>query len=221
MKVLLVEDSERLQRSLTAGLRRSGFIVQAVGDGIDGLDHARLGGYDAVVLDLMLPRLDGLGVLRRLRAEGNTVHVLILSAKDQVVERVEGLQLGADDYLGKPFELDELVARLRALGRRRSGQKNPVHRLGDLVVDLGRRCVRHGDSAVDLSQREFHVLECLLRRRGQVVSKADLVSHLYPDAEHGSENAVEVFVHQLRRKIVALTQSDPIVTRRGLGYVLP
>lgn len=220
MKVLLVEDSERLRRSLEVGLRRSGFTVQVAADGRDGLEYARYGDYDAIVLDLMLPRLDGLSVLRQLRAEGSTVHVLILSAKDRVDERIEGLQVGADDYLGKPFELDELIARLRALGRRKYGQKNPVHRLGDLEVDTGRRSVRAGEREIELSLREFHVLECLLRRRGQVVSKADLVAQLYPDAEHGSENAVEVFVHQLRKKLLAAAAIDPIQTRRGHGYVL-
>jgi len=221
MKVLVVEDSERLRRSLEHGLRRSGFSVEVTGDGRSGLEHARYGNYDAIVLDLMLPLLDGLGMLRRLRDEGNGVHVLILSAKDRVDERVQGLQLGADDYLAKPFEFDELVARLRALGRRKYGTKNPVHRIGDLEVDTGRRSVQHGGTEVTLSQREFHVLECLLRRRGQIVSKAELLAQLYPNAEHGSENAVEVFVHQLRRKITAVVAEDPIQTRRGHGYLLP
>jgi DNA-binding response OmpR family regulator len=221
VKVLVVEDSERLRRSLEHGLRRSGFSVEVTGDGRSGLEHARYGHYDAIVLDLMLPLLDGLGMLRRLRDEGNAVHVLILSAKDRVDERVQGLQLGADDYLTKPFEFDELVARLRALGRRKYGAKNPVHRIGDLEVDTGRRSVQHGGTEVALSQREFHVLECLLRRRGQIVSKAELLAQLYPNAEHGSENAVEVFVHQLRRKITAVVAEDPIETRRGHGYLLP
>lgn len=220
MRILLVEDSERLRRSLEVGLRRSGFAVQTVADGQDGLDHARYGAFDAIVLDLMLPRLDGMTVLRRLREHGSGVHVLILSAKERVDERIAGLQAGADDYLVKPFEFDELVARLRALGRRRFGQKNPVHRIGALEVDTGARTLRAGDRTVELSAREFHVLECLLRRRGQVVSKSELVLQLYPDAEHGSENAVEVFVHQLRKKLLLAADHDPIQTRRGHGYVL-
>ena len=143
MKVLVIEDSERLQRSLKHGLSRSGFAVDVVGDGEDGLAYARHGKYDVIILDLLLPKLDGLTVLRRLRAEGSNVHVLILSAKDRVPERIEGLQLGADDYLTKPFEFDELVARLRALVRRKYGAKSPLHEIGPLQVDTGRRAVTY------------------------------------------------------------------------------
>ncbi|MFY9344598.1 MAG: response regulator transcription factor [Planctomycetota bacterium] len=221
MKVLLIEDSERLRRSLETGLRRSGFAVVAVGDGREGLDHARYGGFDAIVLDLLLPGLDGMTVLRQLRSGGSTVHVLILSAKDRVDERITGLSAGADDYLVKPFEFDELVARLRALGRRQSGRKDPVHRVGAFAIDTGARTVRAGDTTVELSRREFHVLEYLLAHRGRVVTKVQLVDQLYPDAERGSENAVEVFVHQLRKKLLAVANDDPIQTRRGHGYLVP
>ncbi len=221
MKILLVEDSERLRRSLEHGLARSGFAVQAVADGRLGLDHALYGGFDAIVLDLMLPLLDGITLLKKLRAHGSSVHVLILSAKDRVEERVAGLQAGADDYLVKPFEFDELVARLRALGRRQTCQKNPIQLVGAYAIDTAARTVRNGDTTIELSQREYHVLECLLSKRGHVVSKRELVDRLYPDAEHGSENAVEVFVHQLRRKLVATGAADPIQTRRGHGYLLP
>jgi DNA-binding response OmpR family regulator len=221
MKVLVIEDSERLRRSLQHGLSRSGFAVDVVGDGEDGLAWAAHGRYDAIVLDVMLPKLDGLSLLRRLRAAGSDTHVLILSAKDRVAERVDGLQLGADDYLTKPFDFDELVARLRALVRRRYGTKDPIHRVGCLEIDTGRRTVSYGDQQVELTAREFAVLEYLLARRGRVVGKRELLDHLYGGAAQGSENAVEVFVHQLRRKVDAASgEVDVIRTRRGQGYVI-
>jgi DNA-binding response OmpR family regulator len=220
VKVLLVDDSERLRRSLSTGLRHCGFAVEAVGDGEQGLACARLGTYDVVILDLMLPGMDGLTVLRRLRESGSRVHVLVLSAKDRVEERVEGLELGADDYLTKPFEFDELVARLRALVRRKYGTKSPVHEVGPLRVDTGRRSVLRGEDAVDLTPHEYAVLDYLLARRGRVVPKSELLEHLYADASQGSENAVEVLVHQLRRKLEVEGAPTPIRTRRGHGYVI-
>jgi DNA-binding response OmpR family regulator len=220
MKVLVVEDSERLQRSLEHGLRHSGFAVDVVGDGEQGLAYARHGAYDAIVLDLMLPRLDGITVLRRLREAGNKAHVLLLSAKDQVGERIEGLEAGADDYLVKPFDFDELVARLRALVRRKYGAKAPVHDVGPLRVDTSRRSVVHEGKEIPLTRNEYSVLEYLLARRGRVVSKTELLEHLYAGAGRGSENAVEVFVHQLRRKIRVDGHAEAIRTRRGHGYVI-
>ena len=220
MKVLLVDDSERLRRSLTAGLKNSGFAVDAVGDGPQALAAARTGEYDVVVLDLMLPGMDGLEVLERLRASGSTVHVLVLSAKDRVDERVAGLEHGADDYLVKPFDFDELVARLRALVRRKYGAKSPVQSVGPLRVDTSRRSVARGDREIDLTRNEYAILEYLVARRGRVVSKPELIDHLYAEAGSGSENAVEVFVHQLRRKIQVAGTDEIIRTRRGHGYVI-
>jgi DNA-binding response OmpR family regulator len=220
VKVLVVEDSERLQRSLRHGLRRSGFAVDIVGDGEEGLTYARHGKYDVIILDLMLPKLDGLTLLRRLRACGNTVHVLILSAKDQVEERIQGLRLGADDYLTKPFAFEELVARLQALIRRKYGTKSPIHRVGPLRIDTGRRAVVRGRRQIPVTRNEYAVLECLIARRGRVVSKLELLDHLYAGAGHGSENAVEVLIHQLRKKIHVHGRDDLIQTRRGHGYVI-
>lgn len=219
MKVLVVEDSERLRRSLGHGLSRSGFAVDAVGDGEEGLAFAKHGRYDVIVLDLMLPKLDGLSVLRRLRESGDKSHVLILSAKDRVKERVEGLGCGADDYLTKPFEFEELVARLRALIRRRFDAKAPVHRVGRLEVDTARRSVADGGREIALTRSEYALLEHLVSRRGRVVPKTEILERLHAGDDQGSENAVEVLVHQLRRKIgdeAALL----IRTRRGHGYVI-
>jgi DNA-binding response OmpR family regulator len=220
VKVLVVDDSERLRRSLEHGLRHSGFAVDTVGDGEAGLAHARHGNYDVIVLDLMLPKLDGLEVLRLLRAEGCAAHVLVLSAKDEVAERIEGLQLGADDYLTKPFEFEELVARVRALVRRKYATKDPVHRLGQVAVDTARRAVRVDGEEVHLTRNEYSVLEYLVNRRGRVVSKSELLDHLYAGDAAGSENAVEVFVHQLRRKIEPNGGAGVIQTRRGHGYLV-
>lgn len=220
MKVLVVEDSERLQRSLRQGLSRSGFAVDVVGDGEDGLAYARHGVYDVIVLDLMLPRLDGLTLLKRLRADDSAAHVLILSAKDQVEERIEGLQLGADDYLTKPFAFDELVARIRALVRRKYGAKSPTHHVGGLRIDTARCMVFRDGAEIPLTPNEYAVLEYLVARRGRVVSKPELLDHLYAGAGHGSENAVEVLIHQLRRKTRAPGRPDLIRTRRGHGYLI-
>lgn len=220
MKILVIEDSERLRRSLEHGLKRSGFTVDLVGDGESGLAHARLGTYDVIVLDLMLPLMDGLTVLRKLREGGDDTHVLILSALDQVQERIAGLRLGADDYLTKPFDFDELVARLRALVRRRYGTKNPVHEVGELRLDTARRVVTVNDEAIELTPNEYAILEYLLARRGRVVSKRELVDHLYARSGGGSENAIEVFVHQLRKKVKDAAPEGVVTTRRGHGYVV-
>ncbi len=220
MKVLVIEDSERLQRSLRAGLSRSGFAVDCVADGEDGLQWATHGKYDVIVLDLMLPKVPGLTVLRQLRSNGSNVHVLILSARDQVAARIEGLQLGADDYMTKPFDLDELVARLRALIRRKYGGKSPVHHVGALRLDTGRRAVFAGEAQLALTKSEYAVLEYLVARRGSVVSKVELLDHLYAGAGHGSENAVEVLIHELRKKVRAVGHDDVVRTHRGHGYVI-
>jgi two-component system copper resistance phosphate regulon response regulator CusR len=220
MKVLVVEDSERLRRSLEHGLRHAGFAVDLAADGEQGLAFALHGGHDVVVLDLMLPRLDGLALLRRLRERGSKAHVLVLSAKDRVDERIEGLQAGADDYLVKPFEFDELVARIRALVRRKYASKSPVERLGPIEVDTAKRTVSREGREIDLSRAEFAVLEHLLARRGHVVPKADLFERLYDVDGRGSDNAVEVFVHQLRKKLRVDGRPDAIRTRRGHGYLI-
>ncbi len=220
VKVLVVEDSERLQRSLQTGLRRSGFAVDVVGDGEEGLAYARHGKYDVIVLDLMLPKMDGLTVLQKLREGGSRVHVLILSARDQVNERIEGLRVGADDYLTKPFAFEELVARLQALVRRQYGAKSPVQTVGSLEIDTARRTVARSGVEIDLTRNEYAVLEYLVARRGRVVSKPELLDHLYAGTAHGSENAVEVLIHQVRKKLGGPSGEEIIRTRRGHGYVI-
>ena len=220
MRLLLVEDSERLQRSLGTGLRRAGHAVDVTGTGTDGLWRATTVDYDLLVLDVMLPGLDGLSVLRRLREQGRDTHVLLLTARDAVDDRVAGLRAGADDYLVKPFAFDELLARVEALGRRRTGRKSPVLHVGDLEVDVAAQLVSRGGQPVPLLPREFALLAYLAGRPGQVVSRTDIEAHLYDDRAEPMSNVVDSAVCALRRQIDRPGEPSLIVTRRRVGYVL-
>lgn len=216
MRVLYVEDSESLRRSVGRALRHAGFAVDTAADGEEGLAAAELNEYDALVLDVMLPKLDGLGILRRLRAAGRTTHVLLLTARDTIPDRVEGLRAGADDYLIKPFALEELLARVGALCRRAYGTKSETMRLGPLELDLSGRRVHRKGVEISLTAREWRLLEYLARRRGQVVRRTEIEEHIYDEFVEPMSNVVDSAVYGLRRKIGA----NVIQTRRGLGYVL-
>lgn len=220
MRVLVVEDQERLRTWLQKGLKEGGFVVDAAADGPQGLWYAENNHYDAIVLDLMLPGLDGLSILRRLRDAGRDDHVLILTAKDTVPDRVQGLDLGADDYLVKPFAFEELLARVRALVRRGYGQHSPVIEVGDLRIDTAKRQVWRGEQAVGLRAMEYKLLEYLARRAGQIVSRTEIWEHLYDFASQTVSNVVDVYVASLRRKLDRPGEKSLIQTRRGLGYVL-
>lgn len=220
MRILLVEDSEALRLALTKGLTAAGFVVDAVADGQQGWIYASRNDYDVMVLDLMLPLLDGLSLLRRLREAGISVHVLILTAKGSVRERIEGLATGADDYLAKPFDFDELVARLQALGRRRYARKETVLRVGNLSLDTIRQEVRVDDTLLALSPREYGLLRLLMLRSGAVVTRETIEDHLYNELTLPSSNAVESAMSTLRAKLRAAGTPDLISTRRGHGYVL-
>ena len=220
MKILLVDDSQRLLRSLSQGLTKLGYAVDATGDGETGLTLAETYDYHVIVLDLMLPGLPGLEVLRRLRARGGGAHVLILSARDRVDDRVKGLDLGADDYLVKPFAFEELCARIQALVRRRHQAKNPILRLGSLEIDAARRQVSRGGDALHLTPSEYALLEFLGYQRGRVFSKEQLVEHLHRSDSDVSSNVIEVLVSGLRKKIHAHGEPPILRTRRGFGYVV-
>ncbi len=220
MKLLLVEDSERLQRSLSTGLQKNGFTVDQAFDGEQALAFLACNDYEAVILDLMLPRLDGLSVLTRLRQEGNDVHVLILSANDQTEDRIRGLDLGADDYLVKPFSFDELVSRLRALNRRRSGSKDPKILVDGVTIDSVARQVSYADATIALTPNEYRLLEFLASRRGRVYSHDQLIDQLYDAASYVSRNAVEAHVSSLRKRLKAAGAPALIKTRRGFGYLI-
>src|SRR6201994_3599090 len=221
VRVLVVEDERRPAGAVQRGLQAEGFAVDLAYDGADGLHAAREGGYDAVVLDLMLPKLSGYQVCEQLRAEENWVPVLILSAKDGEYDQADGLDLGADDYLTKPFSYVVLAARLRALLRRGAAPRPAVLRAGDLSLDPASRTVRRGPACLELTAREFSLLEYLMRHRGMVVSKAELLSHVWDDPDEIADlNVVEVYVGYLRRKIDAPFGRRSVQTVRGAGYLL-
>lgn len=220
MRILVVEDSEKLRRAIQFALRKAGYVVDGTGDGEEGLWFAESNDYDAILLDLMLPGLDGLTVLRRMRDGGRDTPVLILTVKSEVADRVAGLRVGADDYLTKPFAFDELLARVEALVRRRYGNKRSVLRVGELEVDTGARKVRHLGHDIPLTPREYRLLELLVRRAGEVVSRTEIEEHIYGDAAEVFSNTVESAISTLRRKLETPGGATLIHTRRGLGYVL-
>jgi len=216
MRVLLVEDSKILLRTVRRALRHAGFAVDTAADGEEGLVAAEANDYDVFVLDIMLPKLDGLSLLRQLRAAGNTTHVLLLTARDTVADRVQGLRQGADDYLVKPFALAELIERVRVLCRRAYGNKSGPLCIGSLELDLSARRLRRDGADVDLTAREWRLLEYLVLRRGQVVPRSKIEEHIYDELVEPMSNVVDTAVYNLRRKVGA----NFIQTRRGLGYVL-
>jgi DNA-binding response OmpR family regulator len=220
MRVLVVEDSLRLQRSLGTALRKSGYAVDLAGDGEEGLWLAESNDYDVIVLDIMLPKRDGMAVLGELRRQGKTTHVLLLTAKDTVLDRVRGLQAGADDYLVKPFALEELLARVQALCRRTYGSKQALLTIGDLEIDTLARLARRGGHIIELPAREYLLLEYLARRRGQVVARADIEEHIYDGQVDPMSNVVDSAICNLRKMLAAAGAAPLIHTRRGLGYVL-
>jgi DNA-binding response OmpR family regulator len=220
VRVLVVEDERRLAAAVRRGLSAEGFAVDVAYDGEDGLHSAREGGYDAVVLDLMLPKMSGYRVCQQLRAEKNWVPILILSAKDGEHDQADGLDLGADDYLTKPFSYVVLAARLRALLRRGAVPRPAELQAGDLSLDPASHRVRRGQTEIVLTAREFALLEYLIRRAGQVVSKAQLLEHVWDSYDSVDLNVVEVYAGYLRRKVDTPFGRQAIETVRGAGYRL-
>lgn len=220
MRILLIEDSQKLLDSLRLGLTKSGYEVGIAANGELGLRTAKSGAWDVVILDLLLPGLPGLEVLQRLRASGCDAHVLILTALGAVEDRVRGLQAGADDYLGKPFSFDELLARVQALTRRKFGNKTPVIRVGDLEIDTVGRTVRRADKAVSLTHREYRLLELLALREGDTVSRMEIEEHLYGSRNLPLSNVVDSAVCNIRSKLKEHGAAPLIHTRPRIGYVL-
>lgn len=220
MRLLIIEDYEPLRAALVQGFSEEGFAVDATGDGKEGLWYASGESYDAIILDLMLPNLDGLFLLRRIRTQGKRSPVIILTAKDAIPDRVLGLNEGADDYLVKPFAFEELLARVKVQVRRKYQVTSSVVGVGPLLIDLTARRVRYEGDEVQLTQLEYGILELLALRTGHVVSRTDISDHLYGfDAEPNS-NAIDVHVAQLRRKLERPDRPKLIHTRRGMGYRL-
>jgi len=220
MRVLLVEDSIRLQEAVGTGLREFGYAVDIAGDGEEGLWYAESNEYDVIVLDLMLPKVDGLTVLTRLREQGKTVHILILTARDKVADRVRGLQMGADDYLIKPFDFMELVARIQALIRRAHGVKSTQLHLAHLAINTTARLVSRQGEPLNLTPREYALLEFLFLHRGEVISRSEIEHHIYDERVEPMSNVVDSAICGLRRKIDLPGAASLIQTRRGMGYIL-
>jgi two-component system, OmpR family, response regulator len=220
MRVLIVEDEPRLSSTLAIGLRAEGFAVVEAGNGIDGLWQATENDFDVVVLDIMLPGLNGYEVLRRMRARSVWTPVLMLTAKDGEYDQTDAFDLGADDYLTKPFSFIVLVARLRALVRRAAPHKPPMLTAGTLTVDPGRRLVQRGDKTLSLTPREYGVLEYLMRNKNVAVTKSDILHNVWDAHYDGPDNVVEVYVGYVRRKIDIPFGTNTIETIRGVGYRL-
>lgn len=220
MKVLLVEDSTRLQRSLSMGLREKGFTIDQAYDGEEALSFIATNDYEAIILDLMLPKVDGLTVLSTIRKQGNNCQVLILSANDQTEDRIRGLDLGADDYLVKPFAFDELVSRLQALSRRQTGNKNPTITIDDVEINSLSRQVNYRGALVPLTPHEYSLLEYLARRRGRVFSHDQLIEQLYDARSYVTRNAVEAHISALRKRLSSFNAPPLVKTRRGFGYLI-
>lgn len=219
MRVLIVEDSQALRDSLRVGLAREGFAVDSAGDGRSGLSLARNNPYDVLVLDLMLPELDGLELLAALRDKDERPHVLVLTARDRVADRVQGLNAGADDYLVKPFAFDELLARVHALVRRRYEERSRSLAIGALAIDVVARTAKLDGRLLDLTAREFGLLEYLAARRGHTITREQIEDHIYGVHKLPSSNAVDSAICILRSKL-GPDGKDLIRTKRGQGYVL-
>ncbi len=221
MKLLLVEDSHRLRETVQRGLEAEGLTVDAAADGAEGRSFLKTYDYDLLVLDLMLPRVDGITLLRELAHRTKRPRVIVLSARDQVEDRIEALHAGADDYLVKPFSFDELMARLHALARRPAEALLPQIRLGGLELDMRSHTARADGKPLTLTPREFALLSLLMRHRGRVFSRAEILERIAGSDTTASDRSIEVLVFGLRRKLEEALGSSLVETRRGAGYLLP
>lgn len=220
MRLLLIEDYPPLQKSLAKGLREAGLAVDVTGDGEEGLWYATSNEYDLIILDLMIPGIDGLTILKKLRSQGKQSHVLILTAKDTIPDRVKGLDCGADDYVVKPFDFKELLARIHALLRRGYQRKPPDISIGDLRINTASQRVWRGHEEIHLTPREYALLEYLAMRQGEMVSRTDIWEHIYDFNSSATSNVVDVYIGYLRKKIDRPGTPSLIRTIRGRGYTL-
>ncbi len=220
MRVLVIEDYAPVREAVTQGLKEAAYAVDCASDGKDGLWYATKNEYDVIVLDLMLPGISGMEILQRLRKERSAARVLILTAKDAVDDRVEGLNAGADDYLIKPFALEELLARVNVLVRRRYDQVGTLIEVGDLTINTATQVVQRAGVAIDFTRREYALLVFLAMRAGQVVSRTDIWENVYDFESDAHSNVIDVYIRYLRQKLEHNGWSRMIHTRRGFGYVM-
>ena len=220
MRLLVVEDQKDLNKIITKHLTAEGYSVDSCFDGEEALDYIDMADYDGIILDIMMPKMDGLAVLRQMRAEGNDTPVLFLTARDAVEDRVEGLDTGASDYLIKPFAFEELLARIRAMTRKASGIQSSTFTAADLVMDTAAHTVSRGGRDITLSAKEFALLEYLLRNKGKVLSRTMIENNLWNFDYEGGTNAVDVYIRYLRKKIDDDFEQKLIHTVRGSGYIL-
>lgn len=222
MKVLLVEDEQKIAGFVSAGFKEQGFAVEHCDNGIDGYDRASTGVYDAIVLDIMLPGRDGLSILKSLRKAGNVTPIILLTARNELDDRIDGLSLGADDYLAKPFFVEELIARVQALMRRVSGERQNVLTVGELRLDRISREVTWYSLSVDLTGREFNLIEYLMRSPGRVLTRTQILEHVWDYDFDPSTNVVDVCIQRIRKKMSAIGAGadgdSPIESVRGVGY---
>jgi DNA-binding response OmpR family regulator len=228
MKVLLVEDEQKIAGFTSAGFKEQGFVVEHCANGIDGFDRASTGEYDAIVLDIMLPGRDGLSILKGLRKAGNVTPIILLTARNELDDRIEGLSMGADDYLAKPFYVEELIARVQALMRRVSGERQNVLSVGELRLDRIAREVTWFGHSVDLTGREFNLVEYLMRSPGRVLTRTQILEHVWGYDFDPSTNVVDVCIQRIRKKMASIGAGgtgaagdpveSPIESVRGVGY---
>jgi DNA-binding response OmpR family regulator len=220
MKILIIEDEKGLARLIKKGLEENFFTVDMSFDGVEGMHMAETWPYDAILLDIMLPGIDGFEILQSLRDRKNDVPVLIITARGEIEERIRGLNLGADDYIPKPFDFSELIARLRTVIRRSKGKPSPLLSIDDLAIDLNARTVTRAGQAISLSAREFTLLEYLALNSGRVVSRTELIDHIYGTDTEWDSNVIDVYINYLRNKIDKGFGRALIHTMRGVGYIL-
>lgn len=220
MRILVVEDEKDLNRVISKRLESEGYSVDRCFDGEEALDFIDVGEFDAIIMDIMMPRINGIEVLKQMRSRNNTTPVLLLTARDGIGDRVNGLDAGADDYLIKPFAFEELLARIRVMTRKASGNSTNVFSAADLTMDLNSHTVVRGDVNINLSAKEFEILEYLLRNKGIVLSREKIESHVWNFDYSGGTNVVDVYIRYLRKKIDDEFEPKLIHTVRGCGYVL-
>lgn len=220
MKILLAEDEVDLNNVVTRYLKKNGYSVDSVLDGEEALDYLEYGEYDLVILDIMMPKVDGFEVIKKLRDKGNHTSVLMLTARDSVDDKVKGLDLGADDYIVKPFDFNELMARIRAVVRRKYGNSSNRLVIGDLILDTSEKSITRAGKQIELTGKEYEVLEYLMQSKNRILSRDQIKEHVWDFDYEGDSNIIDVLIKNIRKKIDIETGKQIIYTKRGLGYVI-